>query len=155
MTTFCQFSGLDKKTHPISLLSLCHGQHDLTRLAINLCFLILRRKGEFKILEERQSYDLHLKNSENSANRQLVALRVRSGTTGTALTRIASRCTHECRTLKSSRIRRRQLGRGIRVRTEAHPVASHQSSPVEINLYSRVAKESDVGRRFLEMALRI
>src|SRR6266702_3989103 len=115
MTTFGQVSGWIKKTHPTSLLSLRHGQHDLTRLAINLCFLVLR-KGKFKILEERQNYDLHLKNSENGTDYQLVPLCVRSGTTGTALTRISSRCTHDCRTLKSPRIRRRQLGQVTRVR---------------------------------------
>jgi hypothetical protein len=65
--------GLDKETHPNTLLPLRHGHHKVTRLAINLCFLILRRQGNFKILEERQDYDLHLQNSTNNVNRRLVA----------------------------------------------------------------------------------
>ena len=65
--TFCQ--RLDKKAHPNTLLSLGHGQHDVTWFAINLSFLILRRKRNFKILEERQNYNLHLKNSADNVNR--------------------------------------------------------------------------------------
>ena len=60
--------GLDKETHPNTPLPLGHGYHSVTRLAINLCFLILRRQRKFKILEERQDYDLHLQNSVNNVN---------------------------------------------------------------------------------------
>ena len=43
---------LDNKTHPNALLPLGHGHHKVTRLAINLGFLVLGRKRNFKILEE-------------------------------------------------------------------------------------------------------
>jgi hypothetical protein len=56
------------KTHPNTFLPLGHGHHEMTRLATNLCFLGLRRKRKLKVLEERQSYDLHLKNSANNVN---------------------------------------------------------------------------------------
>jgi hypothetical protein len=135
---------LDKETHPGTLLPLGHGQHDITRLAINLVFLALRRKGKFEILEERQNYDLHFKNTANNVNRPIVAQSVR------VLTRTASRYTHECRSLKISKIRRRQIGRVSLMRTEAHPAERHQPSAVEMSAYSRVAKEPNVGRRFLE-----
>ena len=59
---------LDKETHPDTLLPLGHRQHEVTRLAINLGFLALRRKGKLKFLEERQNYGLHFKNSANNVN---------------------------------------------------------------------------------------
>ena len=38
------------------------------------------------------------------------------------------------------------------MRTEAHPAETLQSSAVESNAHSRVAKEPNVGRPFLEFA---
>jgi hypothetical protein len=54
---------------------------------------------------------------------------------------------------KISRVRRPQLERAIRLRTEAHPVKTLQPSTAEMNRYSRVAKEPDVGRRFPKIPL--
>ena len=64
---------LDQETHPDTLLPLGHGQHDVTRLAINFGFLALRRKGNFKSLEERQNYGLHFKDSVDNINQRLAA----------------------------------------------------------------------------------
>jgi hypothetical protein len=127
------------ETHPDTLLPLCHRQHHVPRLSINLGFLVLRRKGKLKILEKGQNYDLHLKNTANNVNWRLVAQSVR------VLTQTASRYTHEYQSLKIPQIRRHQFGWVIRMRTEAHPVEGHQSSDVEMNTCSQVAKDSNVG----------
>jgi hypothetical protein len=54
---------LDEKTHPSSLVPFGHGHHDGSRLAVDLCPLILGRKGKLEIFEEGYDDDLHLKNS--------------------------------------------------------------------------------------------
>ena len=64
---------LDQETHPDTFPPLGHGQHDVTRLAINLGLLALRGKRNLKFLKERQNYGLHFKDSVDNINRRLVA----------------------------------------------------------------------------------
>ena len=52
-------------------------------------------------------------------------------------------------------MRKSNLGRVSRIHTEAHSVDSRQSSAVEMNLHSQVAKHSDAARRFPEIPLRV
>ena len=120
----------DKETHPSSLPALYHGQHGSTRLTTNLCFLVLRKR-KFKILQERENYCLYLKKSESGANHQFVALCMRSGATGMALTRIAKLCTNESQSLKVPRVRRNKLGQVIR---NAYRNSSCSKSSVKCDL---------------------
>lgn|SRR6266850_3429232 len=57
----------DEKTHPRSLVAFCHRHHDVTRLAVDLCPFILRRKGKLELIEEGNDHNLHLEDSMDSS----------------------------------------------------------------------------------------
>ena len=48
-------------------MAFCHGHHDVSRPAVDLCPFVLKRKGKLESFEEGNDHNLHLKDSMDSS----------------------------------------------------------------------------------------